>query len=200
MGIIERKQRQKEEVRTAILEAAWQLVLQDGWQALSIRKIADAIEYSVPVIYTHFESKDALLMEFTREGFRQLNADLEEARDAAATPSAQLEAMAHAYWSFAVRNPEYYQLMYGLGMPTCETVRQIPELVQFSQLNRTVIQALIGEGRNPEADVMLKFTTYWSMLHGFVSIHMTSTAQATDEFKQMVFSDLVKGVIKNIRD
>lgn len=54
MGIAERKIRQKEEVRSSILRAAWKLVVQDGWQALSIRKIADAIEYSVPVIYDHF--------------------------------------------------------------------------------------------------------------------------------------------------
>ena len=57
MGITERKLRQKEEVRTSILRAAWQLVEQEGWQALSIRKIAEAIEYSVPVIYDHFKNK-----------------------------------------------------------------------------------------------------------------------------------------------
>jgi AcrR family transcriptional regulator len=65
MGIAERKIRQKEEVRTSILSAAWKLVVQEGWQALSIRKIADAIEYSVPVIYDHFQNKEAILEEFT---------------------------------------------------------------------------------------------------------------------------------------
>ena len=49
MGIVERKIRQKEEFKASILEAAWLQVLTDGWQSLSIRKIADAIEYSVPV-------------------------------------------------------------------------------------------------------------------------------------------------------
>ena len=58
MGIAERKIRQKEEVRCAILDAAWNLALTKGWQALSIRKIAEAIEYSVPVIYDHFQNKD----------------------------------------------------------------------------------------------------------------------------------------------
>ena len=59
MGIAERKLRQKEEMKSSILDAAWKLVQQDGWQSLSIRKIADAIEYSVPVIYYHFENKEA---------------------------------------------------------------------------------------------------------------------------------------------
>ena len=69
MGIAERKQRQKGEVKASILQAAWQLVEKEGWQALSIRKIADAIEYSVPVIYDHFANKEAILYEFVKDGF-----------------------------------------------------------------------------------------------------------------------------------
>ena len=72
MGIAERKIRQKEEFRASILEAAWLQVLTDGWQSLSIRKIADAIEYSIPVIYNHFENKEVILLEFTKEGFQKL--------------------------------------------------------------------------------------------------------------------------------
>ena len=64
MGIAERKQRQKEEVRSSILNAAWRLVESDGWQSLTMRKIADAIEYSAPVIYDHFANKEAILLEF----------------------------------------------------------------------------------------------------------------------------------------
>ena len=62
MGIAERRQRQKGGVRASILDAAWNLVETEGWQQLSIRKIADAIEYSVPVIYDHFENKEAILL------------------------------------------------------------------------------------------------------------------------------------------
>lgn len=62
MGITERRLRQKEEVRSGILATAWQMVKDDGWQSLSIRKIADAIEYSIPVIYDHFQNKEAILV------------------------------------------------------------------------------------------------------------------------------------------
>ena len=78
MGISERRLREKEKVKTAILTTAWQMVKEDGWQSLSIRKIADAIEYSVPVIYDHFESKEAILMHFGDEGLRLLTKDLWE--------------------------------------------------------------------------------------------------------------------------
>src|ERR1700744_2942364 len=119
MGIAERKERQRKEIRESILESAWKVVNEDGWQSLSIRKIADAIEYSVPVVYDHFENKEAILSEFNRQGFKLLGDKLKEAKDHHRKPSLQLEAIALAYWDFAFENKAYYQLMYGLGMPTC---------------------------------------------------------------------------------
>src|SRR5215467_6791664 len=117
MGITERRQRQKEEVKTNILSTAWQIVKEDGWESVSIRKIADAIEYSVPVIYDHFQNKEAILWEFAREGFRALSKKIQQAKDKSNDPAEQLKAIANAYWNFAFRNKEYYQLMFGLGMP-----------------------------------------------------------------------------------
>ena len=134
MGIAERKIRQKEEVKASILRAAWELVGKEGWQALSIRKIADAIEYSVPVIYDHFQNKEAILLEFTKRGFQCLDDELLKAKSRYEEPEQQLQAMAYAYWDFAFNNKAYYQLMYGLGMPTCEAVKQIAELNTFTEL------------------------------------------------------------------
>src|SRR5271169_5963090 len=124
MGITDRKQRQKEEVRASILETAWEMIVTEGWQSFSIRKIADAIEYSVPVIYSHFENKDAILLEFNRKGFRLLVQKLIDAKKKQPGPSEEIFAMGHAYWSFAFIHREYYQLMFGLGIPTCEAVRK----------------------------------------------------------------------------
>ena len=157
MGIAERKIRQREEVRTSILEVAWNIVEKEGWQALSIRKIADAIEYSVPVIYDHFQNKEAILLEFTKRGFRLLNEDLEKARVQFSTPDRQLEAMAYAYWSFAFRNKEYYQLMYGLGMPGCEATQTIPELKTFSELLRSTISELMT-GDTSQPNILMRLT------------------------------------------
>src|SRR5918993_3314902 len=175
MGIAERKLRQKEEVRTSILNAAWKLVVEEGWQALSIRKIADAIEYSVPVIYDHFQNKEAILEEFTRRGFLLLTADLQKSKSLMLDPARQLEAMAYAYWEFAFRNKEYYQLMYGLGMPTCEAVRKMPEIQVFSETILQPIRALIQSSKNKDTDEFLKMQTLWSMLHGLISINMLAT-------------------------
>lgn len=200
MGITERRQRQKEEVRTSILDAAWALVVTEGWQQLSIRKIADAIEYSVPVIYDHFENKEAILTEFTKRGFQLLNGDLIKATAQHAEPEAQIEAIAYAYWDFAFRNKEYYQLMYGLGMPGCETVNQISELKSFTQLLSAPIVGLLAKSGKNDADAFLKLHTFWSMLHGLISINMMSKDSNRDKMNTMVLKDFIKGFISGIKE
>ena len=81
MGITDRRIREKAKIRTAILETAWQMVKDEGWQSLSIRKIADAIEYSVPVIYDHFENKEAILFEFAKQGFQVMAKKVGQAKE-----------------------------------------------------------------------------------------------------------------------
>lgn len=200
MGIVERKQRQREEVRASILQAAWNLVEVDGWQQLSIRKIADAIEYSAPVIYDHFGNKEAILLEFTKRGFQILNEDLVKASGKHAGPEAQIEAIAYAYWDFAFRNPEYYQLMYGLGIPGCETVNQISELKTFTQLVSKPITDLIEKSAHKEVDAFLKLHTFWSMLHGLISINMMSKDDMRSKMNAMILKDFIKSFIYGIKE
>ncbi|HYE56635.1 MAG TPA: TetR/AcrR family transcriptional regulator [Chitinophagaceae bacterium] len=199
MGIAERKQRQKEEVRSSILTAAWELVEREGWQALSIRKIAEAIEYSVPVIYDHFENKEAILLEFTRRGFRLLNQELEQAKSTFSNPEQQIEAIAYAYWNFAFAQKEYYQLMYGLGMPGCETVKQIPELSSFSEILLQPIRALVQKNERHDIEPHLKLHTLWSALHGLISINMMGNEKSRDELNSMVLKDFITGFIMGIK-
>ena len=172
MGILDRKQRQKDEVRASILDTAWQMVVTEGWHSFSIRKIADAIEYSVPVIYSHFENKDAILLEFNRKGFQHLADALARAKADQPEPANQIRAMGRAYWKFAFENKEYYQLMFGLGIPTCETAIRIPALETFSGVIIGSITAMVPAGQKPGFDPWLKYQSFWSMLHGLVSINM----------------------------
>jgi AcrR family transcriptional regulator len=199
MGIAERKLRQKGEVKASILDAAWQLVEKEGWQSLSIRKIAEAIEYSSPVIYDHFANKEAILLEFTRRGFRQLNEQILKAKKQFANPEQQIEAIAYAYWKFAFDHKEYYQLMYGLGMPGCETVKQIPELATFTEMVSTPINDMITKSKNTNADPFLKLQTFWSTLHGLISINMLGRNESRDELNAMVLKDFLIGFISGIK-
>jgi AcrR family transcriptional regulator len=171
MGITERRIREKEKLRSDILDTAWQMVKDEGWQSLSIRKIADAIEYSVPVIYDHFQNKEAILFEFGKEGFRMLAKKIEEAKKKNADPAEQLKLIAYAYWDFAFKFKEHYQLMYGLGMQGCEVEKCLPEKATFRMLVMDPIIKIIEKGKNPKADPCLKYYTFWSILHGLISIN-----------------------------
>ncbi|XJR84536.1 TetR/AcrR family transcriptional regulator [Elizabethkingia anophelis] len=97
-----------------------------------MRKIADAIEYSAPVVYDHFENKEAILFEISLQGFKLLQKDLIKAQKKYKTPEEQLTALVNAYWDFAFKNKEYYQLMFGLGMQCCGKGQDERRVLAFS--------------------------------------------------------------------
>ena len=199
MGITERRLRQKDEVRSKIKATAWQMVKEEGWQSLSIRKIAEAIEYSVPVIYDHFENKEAISMEFAKEGFQLLSKKIQSAKEKYVDPADQLRTIANTFWTFAFRNKEYYQLMYGLGMTGCEIEKCFPERNDFRNLVMQPITAIISKSKNPGVNPCLKYYTYWSILHGLVSIKSMRNSNVSDEVNKMVLDDAIEGFIKNLK-
>ncbi len=115
MGIKQRREREKQEVRQSILTAAREIALQEGWQAVTIRKVAERIEYSPSMLYEYFASKEAMLLELRSEGFRLLAFSLNTARSSSEDHEERVIHMAEAYWEFAMRHCELYQVMHGLG-------------------------------------------------------------------------------------
>ena len=198
MGITERRLREKEKVREAILTTAWNMVKEDGWESLSIRKVADAIEYSVPVIYDHFENKEAILSEFVLEGFRLLTKKIRAAKDKHTNPVEQLKAMADAYWNFAIKNKHYYQLMYGVGMACCTGEKPAPGEDRIDILIMDSITAAIPKSKRTETSSCLKYHTFWSILHGLVSIKIMGNSPVDGELNKMVLDDAIEGFIKNL--
>lgn len=197
MVVTERRLKQKEAVRESILNASKTIVLKEGWQAVSMRKIADAIGYSLPVVYNHFESKDAILEEFVKYGFEMLGKEMSTAKAKSSDPAQQLTDMAIAYFEFAFLQREYYQMMFGLGMPSCERVSQIPEIGKYAAIVISTIQTL-SNAKSVEEKTILKYHTFWSILHGLSSINMVNMTATPNEMQQRVLLDAVQGFIKNI--
>lgn len=195
--VTEKRIKQKEEVRQSILNATREIVISEGWQAVSMRKIADAIGYSLPVVYTHFESKDAILEEFVKLGFSMLNEVVANAKCNIDSAEQQLTEMALAYFEFAFAKREYYQMMFGLGMPSCERAKEITEIGEFASLIISSIKN-IHPPLNDEEKVRLKFHTLWSILHGLTAINMMNMTATPTEMQQLVLQDAVQGFIKNL--
>lgn len=198
MGIVERRQRQKEEVRKEIIMAAWEMVKKDGWQSLSIRKIADAIEYSVPVIYDHFENKEALLQEFGKIGFNKLSTRLETAKAEHTDSAAQIKAMADAYWDFASAYTELYQLIFGAGVARCEGEECSAEFSRFYEIMVGPIEALMEKNGLTGVAPCLKFHTLWSFMHGLISIKLNGSSPVDSELNKLVWDDAITGYIRNL--
>jgi len=102
-------------MRQSILTAAREIAAEEGWQAVTTRKVAERIEYSQPTIYEYFENKEAMLLALLRYGYEQLVTVMQVAFTSTDDPEARLLAMSEAYWDFAFRSPELYQVMHGLA-------------------------------------------------------------------------------------
>jgi AcrR family transcriptional regulator len=194
----ERIQRLKDETRINILEASLQIVKEEGWQSLSMRKIADVIEYTAPIIYEYFANKEAILLELTRKGYLILSRNLQEARGKHRLPAKQLEAMWLAYWNFAFDNKELYQLMFGVEMNCCcDLVETLPESENPSTLFSEVIVELM-DIENPSKDLIcLKYYTFWSVVHGLISINILRRGYS-DEVNRQVLKDAIGSIIRSI--
>jgi AcrR family transcriptional regulator len=198
MASKDRIQRLKEETRSNILSAALQIVKEDGWQALSMRKIADVIEYTAPIIYEYFANKEAILLELTRKGFLLLSKDLQEAKDKYTSPADQLEAMWLAYWNFAFANKELYQVMFGITTNcSCEMVNNLAEAELPWEHFSTSISELMKID-DLESDVICtKYYTFWSIVHGLVSINLLNRGDS-DAINRQVLRDAITGIIRSI--
>jgi AcrR family transcriptional regulator len=111
MGIVERREREREAVRRKILDAARELFARHGYEHVTMRALADVIEYSPTTIYHHFEDKEDLVEALCHEDFGRLFTAL-TAEGLPADPVERIRQMGRAYAAFAQRFPNHYQFMF----------------------------------------------------------------------------------------
>jgi AcrR family transcriptional regulator len=122
MGIRERHERERTAVRQAILSAARELFVTEGYRNVSMRKIAERIEYSPAAIYSYFPSKDDIFFALAEEGFRLLTDGVKAAVAGLGEPHDRVRAGLWAFYEFSKAHPEYFELMF--------TDRSVPSLNQ----------------------------------------------------------------------
>lgn len=182
MGPRERREREREETRSKILDAARELFVSEGIESVSMRRIAELIEYSPTAIYFHFRDKDALLQELCVSDFRvfaQQFGTIATIPD----PIARLRAAGAAYVDFGLKNPSHYRLMFMIPKvheAENEIEKGNPEEDAYAFLQGVVTQAM-AEGRfRPELDdPELVAQVIWAGIHGVVSLEI---AKCNDEW------------------
>jgi len=204
MGIKERRERERQELRQRILAVARELAGQEGWQAVTIRKVAERVEYSPPTIYEHFASKEAILLELIRDGYGMLLADMQCATAALSDPQERVLGLARAYWEFAWQHPELYQVMHGLGgVPFCSDTAAIEAagspLLEADAVFDFTLAALSSLAPQPgctPGDLESAVMILWALLHGLVALTMADRVFGGREHAEQLLERAVRGFLR----
>jgi AcrR family transcriptional regulator len=178
MASKDRRERERTELRTRIIDAARRMIVSEGCEALSMRKIAEAIEYSPTAIYDYFKDKHALIREICRMDFASL-ASMAHALSAVEDPIERIRQLGYGYIRFAVEHPEHYRLMFMTPHkpgPAPEDLEHKgdPEQVGYAALTLAVAQAMKqGRFRDDLKSVELIAQVFWAAVHGVASLQIT---------------------------
>ena len=148
MGAVERRRRERLALRNRIVEVTLGIVAKEGWDAVTIRRVASAIDYTPPIVYEHFENKASLLQEIIVEGHKRLYDGFSEAVARKGDARKALKAVSLAHWRFALDNDRLYRLMFDAQRPLPdETIfsigRKIEDLFVELTSDRTLAKELM---------------------------------------------------------
>ncbi|MDQ0688451.1 AcrR family transcriptional regulator [Streptomyces achromogenes] len=169
MSVQERKERERAARERLIVATARELAERQGWDAVTTRRLAERIEYSQPVLYSHFRGKREIIGAVALEGATELAAALRAATSAAAAegPHARVTALARGYLDFAARNPAVYDALFQLDGGLAYAQEDTPEPLKdaFAALLECLGE-VAGDGVHPG----LFTEVFWASLHGIATL------------------------------
>ena len=191
MGVKERREREKVETRDKILDAARELFVTEGYEGVSMRRVADMIEYSPTAIYVHFADKEELFRELCHRDFARL-AEVLQSSFATPDPLDRLKQIGASYIEFGARYPNHYRFMFMTPHPGHEMdevdrdMHGNPEKDAYAFLKWAVQQAIdAGCFRQGLDDSELISQTLWASVHGVISLQIAKGGDAWVEWRPM---------------
>ena len=185
MGVKERREREKSETRDKILDAARELFITEGYDGVSMRQVAEKIEYSPTAIYVHFADKEELFRELCHLDYARL-AEVFQSSVISTDPIERLRQIGAIYIDFGMRNPNHYKFMFMTTHPDQkpdDSDREMmgnPEVDAYAFLKWAVRQAIeAGRVREELHDADLVSQTLWAAVHGVISLEI---AKGCDEW------------------
>lgn len=177
MGVKERKARAKRFLRQEILDAASELFVKEGYENISMRRIAQKIEYSPTTIYLYFKDKAELLEQVCFETFSRLSRALSRIQELPGDPIERLKRGLMVYIKFGIENPHHYRATFMMTIPEGfeeEKYKQpdSPGMQAFDFLRRCVYDCITAE-KFKNVDAELVSQTFWAGIHGITSLLIT---------------------------
>ena len=211
MGVKERREREKSEIRDKILDAARELFISEGYEGVSMRQVAEKIEYSPTAIYLHFADKEELFHELVHEDFARL-ATVFTSAAMPADPVARIREIGRTYVEFGTHYPNHYKLMFMTPHPPGELddrdheIKGNPESDAYAFLKLSVQQAIdAGYFRDDLPDADLISQTMWAAVHGVISLQIAKCNDAWVDWRPMeqratlMLDAILRGMLKETR-
>lgn len=161
------REKYREELRRAILDAAREAFVRDGYEAVSMRMLADAVGCSHPALYLHFKDKREIFDAIVEESFAQLEAALRAMKVSGNDPVRRARKAARAYVDFGLSNPHAYEFAFVLRRPEGSPANA-PHRSYF--LMRALVQRCIDEKRFRAMDVDVASQALWTAVHGVTAM------------------------------
>jgi AcrR family transcriptional regulator len=167
MSVHERRQREQADRERLIVATARELAEDQGWDAVTTRRLAERIEYSQPVLYSHFRGKREIIGAVALQGAAEMAVALRAATSTADSPRSRVTAVARTYLDFAKRNPAVYDAMFQLdgGLTFADADTPAPLKDAFAALLEN-LGAVAGDGIHPA----LFTEVFWAALHGLATL------------------------------
>lgn len=173
MGISERKEREKQEMRNNIIEAAITMFTEEGYEKTSIRRIADKIEYSPATIYLYYKDKDELLYDVQHEAFGRLAEEFQK-RATHKDPLKRLQEIMYNYIDFGLKEPELYDLMFIIRSPmnVVEEDHSWKNGDAAFEFLYNCVQECIAQDLINFKDPIIGSISIWAFGHGLISLQI----------------------------
>jgi AcrR family transcriptional regulator len=176
-----RREREREETRRKICDAARELFAQFGYEAVTMRNIAQRIEYTPTCIYFHFADKEALFRHICREDFAQFAAEMTPG-EPIVDPLARIRSLGQLYLDFARRHPNHFRLLFMTDLPELKDQCDAPVVEPSSDVYLTLVRACqdaidAGLVRPEFSDALTLAQTYWAGVHGVASLHLVKNGR-----------------------
>ncbi len=198
-----RKQRKQRATPAMILDAARQIARAEGWHAVTIRRVADALGYASPLLYEHFRDKEDMLTGVLHEGFGALAAAMAAAaaRPAdRADPDAYALGVAAAYLGFARRDPAVYRLMNGMGGVPLDSAATRQGAALTCEIGVGAVQTWAAAAGVRVPDPLAATEVLWCAMHGVTCLALAGRLDAPgDAYADALLNDAVGALLAGWR-
>lgn len=198
MPLQQRRSREKVQMRQLILDAAKDIAAQHGWQNVTIRKLCAQINYSAPIVYQYFDTKECLMQSLRKEGMSQMAVKIKSIYESEKNPHKQLQAYGFAFWQFALEHPELYQVMFNLQGAMCEDENGQSPVEEINSYYAASIRALQPDVHISSKQMLALIDYYIAVIHGFIALNMVNKIKSGKDNAEQVFKKSLKHFIESI--